>query len=123
MTQKFKTLFLFTLFVFLILIILNIATEANIQASGWYSTAIIYFFSFSFFQISVLEKSLKGGLRFIQSHLFLTALKMFFSAVFIIVYGFLNNENIDTLFFIWFLVLYLLYTALLGWLFYKKQKK
>ncbi len=123
MTQKFKTLFLFTLFVFLILIILNIATKANIQASGWYSTAIIYFFSFSFFQISVLEKSLKGGLRFIQSHLFLTALKMFFSAVFIIVYGFLNNENIDTLFFIWFLVLYLLYTALLGWLFYKKQKK
>ena len=120
MTQKFKILFFFTLFVFLILIILNITTTTNIQASGWYSTTIIYFFSFSFFQISVLEKSLKKGFRFVQSHLFLTALKMFFSAIFIIVYGFLNNENIDALFFIWFLALYLLYTALLGWLFYKK---
>ena len=120
MTQKFKILFFFTLFVFLILIILNIATTTNIQAGGWYSTAIIYFFSFSFFQISVLEKSLKKGFRFVQSYLFLTALKMFFSAIFIVVYGFLNNENIDALFFIWFLVLYLLYTALLGWLFYKK---
>ncbi len=121
MSPKFKIILLFTLTLFFILIILNISTNYDLQKNGWYSLAIMYFFSFSIFQISVLEKVVSKGKKFVQSHLFLTALKMVLSIMFIIVYGMIMGEEIEELFFIWFLSLYLLYTALLGWLFYKKK--
>lgn len=121
MSQKYKIIFLFTLSLFAVLILLNITTETNLQKAGWYSTAIMYFFSFSFFQTAVLEKNFTKGVSFVQSHLFLTGMKMFLSVIFIIVYGFFQGENSDMFFFIWFFILYLLYTFLLGWLFYKKK--
>jgi len=121
MNQKFKTLFLFTLFLFAVLIILNITNETNLQEDGWYSIAIMYFFSFSFLQTSILEKNFTKGAGFVQSHLFLTGMKMFLSVIFIIVYGFVKGDNVDMFFFVWFFILYLLYTFLLGWLFYNKQ--
>ena len=120
-SEKYKINFLFTLLLFAALIIFNILTSKNLQKDGWYSMAIMYFFSFSFFQISILEKTFNKGARFVQSHLFLTAIKMLFSAMFIIIYGLIKGPEIDMLFFIWFLALYLLYTALLGWLFYKQR--
>ncbi len=120
-SKKYKITVLFTLFLIAALIIFNILTEKNLQKDGWYSMAIMYFFSFSFFQIGVLEKTFNKGVKFVRAHLFLTAIKMLFSAMFIVVYGLIKGKEIDMLFFVWFLVLYLLYTALLGWLFYKRR--
>ncbi len=121
MSQKFKIVLLFTLTLFFVLIILTISTKYDLQKSSWYSLAIMYFFSFSIFQIGVLDKSFSKGRAFVQSHLFLTALKMFLSVMFIVAYGMIMGDEIESFFFIWFLSLYLLYTALLGWLFYKKK--
>tara|TARA_B100000945_G_scaffold311258_1_gene304251 strand:+ start:152 stop:517 length:366 start_codon:yes stop_codon:yes gene_type:complete len=121
MSQKFKIIFLFTLFIFALFITTNIITEKNLQEDGWYSIAIMYFFSFSFFQTSILEKSFNKRAAFVKSHLFLTGIKMFLSAVFIIIYGLIKGDHVDMFFFIWFFVLYLLYTFLLAWLFYKKS--
>ena len=121
MRQKFKIIFLFTIFVFALFITLNITTENNLQKDGWYSMAIMYFFCFSFFQTSILEKKLNKSTAFVQSHLFLIGLKMFLSVVFIIIYGLIKGDHVDMFFFIWFFVLYLLYTFLLGWMFYKRS--
>jgi len=121
MSQKFKIIFIFTLLLFAALIILNIISETSLQIDGWYSAALMYFFSFSFLQTKILEKSFTKNIVFVQSHLFLTGMKMFSSVMFIIIYGLVMGEKTDMFFFIWFFVLYLLYTFLLAWLFYKKQ--
>jgi len=120
MSQKFKIIFLFTIFIFALFITLNIITEKNLQKDGWYSGAVMYFFSFSFLQIKILENPTNKGPLFIKSHLFLTGLKMFLSVVFIIIYGLVKGSGADMFFFLWFFILYLLYTFLLGWLFYKR---
>ena len=121
MNKKFKTIFFFTLFLFAALIILNVLTESNLQKDGWYSGAIMYFFSFSLFHIGILEKNFSKGTSFVQSHLFLTAMKMILSVLFIITYATIQGEKTDPLFFMWFLTLYLFYTAVLGWLFYSRK--
>ena len=121
MNPKFKIIFFFTLFLFVVLITLNIATELNPQKNGWYTASVMYFFSFSFLQISILEKNFTKGARFVQSHLFLTVMKMILSALVIIIYATVQGQESEPFFFIWFLLLYLFYTALLGWLFYAKK--
>lgn len=121
MTKNFKTIFLFTISLFAVLITLNTATELDLQKTGWYSGAIMYFFSFSFFQINFLENKVSKGRSFVRLYLFLTAIKMFLSVFFIIVYGLIEGQNIEMEFFIWFFVLYLLYTFLLSWIFYKRR--
>tara|TARA_Y100001954_G_C15598424_1_gene496727 strand:- start:173 stop:532 length:360 start_codon:yes stop_codon:yes gene_type:complete len=119
MNQRFKLNFLFTLFLFASLILLNIFTEKNIQNS-WYSLSIMFFFSFTFFQTEILENKVGKGTTFIRTQLVLTFVKMILSAGLIILYGFFNKATAEASFFIWFLILYLSYTALLSWMFYKK---
>ena len=119
MNQRFKLNFLLTLFLFAVLILINIFTEKNIQNS-WYSLSIIFFFSITYFQIEILGNKTGKGVIFIRTQLILTFVKMILSAGLIILYGFFNKETAEPSFFIWFLLLYLIYTALLGWMFYKK---
>ena len=119
MKQRFKLNFLFTIFLFAFLILLNIFTEKNIQNS-WYSSSIIFFFSITYFQTEILENKIGKGASFIRTQLILTFVKMILSAGLIIFYGFFNKETVEVSFFLWFLMLYLSYTALLSWMFYKK---
>ena len=119
MNQRFKINFLLTLFLFAALILLNIFTEKNIQHS-WYSLSIMFFFSITYFQTEILGNKIGKGAAFIRTQLVLTFVKMILSAGLIILYGFFNKENAEASFFIWFLMLYLSYTALLSWMFYKK---
>ena len=121
MRKNFKSIFFLTLSLFVVLIMLNVLFKAQLNNDGWPAASIMFFFSFSCFQLAILEKNIIEGISFIKSYLFLTTMKMLFSALFIIIYGLLKGDEASVLFFIWFFILYLIYTYFIGLIFYKKQ--
>jgi len=121
MKRKFKSIFFLTLFLFFIIILSDILFKIKLNTDSWYSLAIMFFFSFSFFQLEILEKNISRGVNFAKVYLILTIVKMFCSALFIITYGMLKADNVEPQFFIWFFILYLIYTFFIAFLFNKKQ--
>ena len=98
MNQRFKLNFLLTLFLFAVLILINIFTEKNIQNS-WYSLSIMFFFSITYFQTEILGNKIGKGVIFIRTQLILTFVKMILSAGLVILYGFFNKETAEPFFF------------------------
>lgn len=121
MKRKFKLIFFLTLFLFFILILSDAFLKVEFNNDSWYSLAIMFFFSFSFFQVEILEKNINRGASFVKVYLILTIAKILCSAFFIITYGMLKADEAEPSFFIWFFVLYLAYTSFVGFLFNKKQ--
>tara|TARA_B100001057_G_C22871857_1_gene959425 strand:+ start:5038 stop:5403 length:366 start_codon:yes stop_codon:yes gene_type:complete len=121
MKRKFKLIFFLTLFLFFILILSDALFKVELKNDGWYSLAIMFFFSFSYFKLEVLEKNINKGASFVKVYLILTIAKLFCSAFFIITYGTLKADGAEPSFFIWFFILYLIYTSFIGFMFNKKK--
>jgi len=117
MNKSFSAILLLTAAMFIVLI--GIKASQVVEINIWYYFAIIYFFSFSILQSVFFKKNKNTPNKFIQGYGIITVLKFTFSILFIIFYASIITP--DPRFFLWFLVLYLLYTIILGVLFYKKR--
>ena len=104
MKRKFKLIFFLTLFLFFILILSDAFLKVEFNNDSWYSLAIMFFFfSFSFFQVQILEKNINRGASFVKVYLILTIAKILCSAFFIISYGMLKADEAEPRFLFGFL--------------------
>ena len=74
MKRKFKLIFFLTLFLFFILILSDAFLNLDFNKDSWYSLAIMFFFSFSFFQVEILERNINRGASFVKVYLILMKL-------------------------------------------------